>query len=116
LVFRIHGDGVFGQGRVLIVIVFGTSECAAGQGENYVVRTEEWLTVVSIARPKVHTFDKWKLEQGALLGKYVADVSRIKNHPDDTVRELVFDVDTVLCYTDEVLDVDGTWCRVVDMT
>jgi hypothetical protein len=63
---------------------------------------------VSIAGPKVHTFDEWKLEQGALLGKYVADVSRIKNHPDNIVRELVFNVNTVLCYTDKVLDMDST--------
>jgi hypothetical protein len=47
------------------------------------------------------------LEQGALLDKYVANVSYIKNHPNNTVRELVFNVNTVLCHTDEILNIDG---------
>ena len=55
-------DGVFGQWRVIKVIVLGTFECAAGQCENQAVGTEEWLTIVSIAGPEAHAFDEWELE------------------------------------------------------
>ena len=48
-------------------------------------------------------------------GKYAADVSRVKNHPDDIVRGLVLDIEAILCHTDEILDVNAAWSRVIDM-
>ena len=50
-----------------------------------------------------------------MLDKYVADVSRVKNHPDDIVKGLVLDIEAIFCYTDKIFDVNVAWSRVIDI-